>query len=243
MIRRPPRSTLFPYTTLFRSSSLEEGFVNGCLGNGVPREVADQLFAAVQGFAVYGFCRSHAAAFARTSYETAWLRSEEHTSELQSPCNLVCRLLLEKKKDPRRRRLRHRRGMLPRRPAAEAAPTRILYILRAATPPDNTRWADEEQCESCRSIRRSTAIAAAAFAAPCVLVRCRERGPDGCLCPVRPSGSGLRESSVRAGGGTDRAGRQTPGHRLAIGRVPIPRRPHWNRPAEEPRRLHDGVGA
>jgi DNA polymerase III alpha subunit len=40
----------------------------------VPREVADQLFAAVQGFAVYGFCRSHAAAFARTAYETAWLK-------------------------------------------------------------------------------------------------------------------------------------------------------------------------
>jgi len=55
-------------------SSLEEGFVNGCLANGVPREVADQLFNAVQGFAVYGFCRSHAAAFARTSYETAWLK-------------------------------------------------------------------------------------------------------------------------------------------------------------------------
>src|SRR5690348_15806663 len=55
-------------------SSLEEGFINGCLANGVPREVADQLFAAVQGFAVYGFCRSHAAAFARTAYETAWLK-------------------------------------------------------------------------------------------------------------------------------------------------------------------------
>jgi DNA polymerase III alpha subunit len=55
-------------------SSLEGDFINGCLGNGVPREVADQLFAAVQGFAVYGFCRSHAAAFARTSYETAWLK-------------------------------------------------------------------------------------------------------------------------------------------------------------------------
>src|SRR5207237_1686367 len=39
-----------------------------------PREVADQLFAAVQGFAVYGFCRSHAAALARTSYETAWMK-------------------------------------------------------------------------------------------------------------------------------------------------------------------------
>jgi error-prone DNA polymerase len=55
-------------------SSLEGDFINGCLANGVPREVADQLFNAVQGFAVYGFCRSHAAAFARTSYETAWLK-------------------------------------------------------------------------------------------------------------------------------------------------------------------------
>jgi error-prone DNA polymerase len=56
-------------------SSLEDEFVRGCLANSVPREVADQLFAAVQGFAVYGFCRSHAAAFARTSYETAWLKA------------------------------------------------------------------------------------------------------------------------------------------------------------------------
>jgi error-prone DNA polymerase len=55
-------------------SSLEDGFIAGCLANEVPREVADQLFAAVQGFAVYGFCRSHAAAFARTAYETAWLK-------------------------------------------------------------------------------------------------------------------------------------------------------------------------
>jgi error-prone DNA polymerase len=55
-------------------SSLEDGFIAGCLANTVPREVADQLFAAVQGFAVYGFCRSHAAAFARTSYETTWLK-------------------------------------------------------------------------------------------------------------------------------------------------------------------------
>jgi error-prone DNA polymerase len=56
-------------------SSLEDEFVSGCLANGVSREVADQLFGAVQGFAVYGFCRSHAAAFARTSYETAWLKA------------------------------------------------------------------------------------------------------------------------------------------------------------------------
>src|SRR5256885_12870324 len=65
MIRRPPRSTLFPYTTLFRSC--------------------------------YGIMNSSSL---RKS-ATCWIsrrRSEEHTSELQSPCNLVCRLLLEKKK-------------------------------------------------------------------------------------------------------------------------------------------------
>ena len=67
-------------------SSLEDEFVGGCLANGVPREVADQLFAAVQGFAVYGFCRSHAAAFARTSYETAWMK-------LHHPVEFGCGLL------------------------------------------------------------------------------------------------------------------------------------------------------
>src|SRR5256885_11887140 len=72
MIRRPPRSTLFPYTTLFRSFFLEhEGIVVG--EKGAP------------------FGRA-----ARKGQED--VRSEEHTSELQSPCNLVCRLLLEKKK-------------------------------------------------------------------------------------------------------------------------------------------------
>src|SRR5256885_5119594 len=68
MIRRPPRSTLFPYTTLFRSVR-EAGAQPG-----VPCDVG-RLLAGLR----------HA-------------RSEEHTSELQSPCNLVCRLLLEKKK-------------------------------------------------------------------------------------------------------------------------------------------------
>src|SRR2546426_1873765 len=68
MIRRPPRSTLFPYTTLFRS-----GF----------GELVGEILHPV----------GHAKDF--VDYEN---RSEEHTSELQSPCNLVCRLLLEKKK-------------------------------------------------------------------------------------------------------------------------------------------------
>jgi error-prone DNA polymerase len=67
-------------------SSLEDEFIGGCLANDVPREVADQLFAAVQGFAVYGFCRSHAAAFARTAYETAWMK-------LHHPVEFGCGLL------------------------------------------------------------------------------------------------------------------------------------------------------
>ncbi|TMC52579.1 MAG: DNA polymerase III subunit alpha [Chloroflexi bacterium] len=67
-------------------SSLEDEFIGGCLANDVPREVADQLFQAVQGFAVYGFCRSHAAAFARTSYETAWMK-------LHHPVEFGCGLL------------------------------------------------------------------------------------------------------------------------------------------------------
>src|SRR5256885_7326515 len=76
MIRRPPRSTLFPYTTLFRSA----GTVRGPVGRG-PSAPA----------------RRHAGP---ADWPRAFgpLRSEEHTSELQSPCNLVCRLLLEKKK-------------------------------------------------------------------------------------------------------------------------------------------------
>src|SRR5256885_6620010 len=66
MIRRPPRSTLFPYTTLFRSRSRPpESRGRSTAGRSLPRDGS---------------------------------RSEEHTSELQSPCNLVCRLLLEKKK-------------------------------------------------------------------------------------------------------------------------------------------------
>src|SRR5256885_11259997 len=65
MIRRPPRSTLFPYTTLFRSA--------------------------------WHVDRCRPAASASADAARHW-RSEEHTSELQSPCNLVCRLLLEKKK-------------------------------------------------------------------------------------------------------------------------------------------------
>src|SRR5256885_6525051 len=70
MIRRPPRSTLFPYTTLFRSNFIAAGMAAGEMKPSmVPAKASSRP------------------------------RSEEHTSELQSPCNLVCRLLLEKKKN------------------------------------------------------------------------------------------------------------------------------------------------
>src|SRR5256885_13002853 len=85
MIRRPPRSTLFPYTTLFRSLT----------GEGPsPWQVlapTSLYLAAVYACAAWALRR----------------RSEEHTSELQSPCNIVCRLLLEKKKPFHRTLLEH----------------------------------------------------------------------------------------------------------------------------------------
>src|SRR2546430_12516617 len=86
MIRRPPRSTLFPYTTLFRS--------NWGLGSVALRTDALRTRLSGNGGARYGVM---AIAGHATHYEEG-VRSEEHTSELQSQSNLVCRLLLEKKK-------------------------------------------------------------------------------------------------------------------------------------------------
>src|SRR2546426_4150628 len=80
MIRRPPRSTLFPYTTLFRSRERQGEDGEGRVGRGIG-EVPHR------GDEGEGRTRDE--------------RSEEHTSELQSPCNLVCRLLLEKKNNHR----------------------------------------------------------------------------------------------------------------------------------------------
>src|SRR5256885_11693771 len=93
MIRRPPRSTLFPYTTLFRSRLTPQLFGQG-------------LFAMQPAGGVLCDC---------VNVE----RSEEHTSELQSPCNLVCRLLLEKKK-------KHQCSVLPC--------THTMYTLRVLYP-------------------------------------------------------------------------------------------------------------
>src|SRR2546430_10513920 len=91
MIRRPPRSTLLPYTTLFRS------FVNLTIADAVHRFIDG---VAKHAFAVVGAVRhvQHARRDSRVEPDERHDRSEEHTSELQSQSNLVCRLLLEKKK-------------------------------------------------------------------------------------------------------------------------------------------------
>src|SRR5256885_5223051 len=87
MIRRPPRSTLFPYTTLFRSPQARPA----CRPGRGPAQISRRQ----------GGHRSRGARLAIWCCSRQLLdklaRSEEHTSELQSPCNLVCRLLLEKK--------------------------------------------------------------------------------------------------------------------------------------------------
>src|SRR5687768_18265781 len=83
MIRRPPRSTLFPYTTLFRS---------------VAQDYASKDRVAAQGGSAGGLLMGAIANMAPEDYRVIVARSEEHTSELQSRLHLVCRLLLEKKK-------------------------------------------------------------------------------------------------------------------------------------------------
>src|SRR2546426_2740154 len=97
MIRRPPRSTLFPYTTLFRSHFDTVG--PGHIANRSEHSVSCGLDPRGE------FHRTEVGRAKRRSWRANSeigsaqpFRSEEHTSELQSPCNLVCRLLLEKKK-------------------------------------------------------------------------------------------------------------------------------------------------
>src|SRR2546426_6133367 len=102
MIRRPPRSTLFPYTTLFRSLSLLR------LRRARKRHLLPH--------------RIPGPWLRRSGKGSRRIRSEEHTSELQSPCNLVCRLLLEKKKDQPLYALRLGHPVIP-------------VELRAAPPP------------------------------------------------------------------------------------------------------------
>src|SRR2546422_8266032 len=95
MIRRPPRSTLFPYTTLFRSLlSLAAQRGDSMLGHDPVRQEARAR---------------HGGAGRQARHDARHLRSEEHTSELQSRLHLVCRLLLEKKKTKSIPAILHRR--------------------------------------------------------------------------------------------------------------------------------------
>src|SRR5258708_23172282 len=133
MIRRPPRSTLFPYTTLFRSNAREiaacrpwleaeleviKPQVLVCLGATAAQALLGKSFRG---------CRAQA---------DQHLRSEEHTSELQSPDHLVCRLLLEKKKKTEKYRSRHRlacRGPCQRHRPAQSPPSQSVQASRAPT--------------------------------------------------------------------------------------------------------------
>src|SRR2546430_12345749 len=94
MIRRPPRSTLFPYTTLFRSgfSALKAGLTFA------PMSLTSMVIAPIAGRATDRFGGKYILLAGLSCFSVGMGRSEEHTSELQSQSNLVCRLLLEKKK-------------------------------------------------------------------------------------------------------------------------------------------------
>src|SRR2546429_4730238 len=91
MIRRPPRSTLFPYTTLFRSRTRERLLVS-------PSKMKPRISDESKTATIPGFVPPNQNVIAIADSANAANRSEEHTSELQSRLHLVCRLLLEKKK-------------------------------------------------------------------------------------------------------------------------------------------------
>src|SRR3712207_8440572 len=94
MIRRPPRSTLFPYTTLFRSFFLLSEVVSREIKVVQSGQGADEVLAGYSWYQDIADDEGHAV----ERYRTHFFRSEEHTSELQSRQYLVCRLLLEKKR-------------------------------------------------------------------------------------------------------------------------------------------------
>src|SRR5256885_9629937 len=99
MIRRPPRSTLFPYTTLFRSNEfvlLQSRYFAERVKKIAGEDSTNQVKQAYR--IALGREPSTKEAMESRQFVKKQQRSEEHTSELQSPCNLVCRLLLEKKK-------------------------------------------------------------------------------------------------------------------------------------------------
>src|SRR5258708_11493684 len=92
MIRRPPRSTLFPYTTLFRSPTTAATLSSVCICCALAMVIDKNILKTnIPNFLMYVI-------YTKCDADVFRLRSEEHTSELQSPDHLVCRLLLEKKK-------------------------------------------------------------------------------------------------------------------------------------------------
>src|SRR5207244_12991096 len=95
LLLRPPRPTLFPYTTLFRSCRIEQIATDGFNAPGLQTLAKLRRGEAGNGDDTAGSCRQIRGGFGHA--RESW-RSEEHTSELQSPDHLVCRLLLEKKK-------------------------------------------------------------------------------------------------------------------------------------------------
>src|SRR5256885_12151194 len=101
MIRRPPRSTLFPYTPLFRSVGATDGnIIAAIITTHTPRNqpsVPRSVHGPPSMLRIWPSVH-HQPTPATAKSKATSRRSEEHTSELQSPCNLVCRLLLEKKK-------------------------------------------------------------------------------------------------------------------------------------------------
>src|SRR5256885_5230165 len=133
MIRRPPRSTLFPYTTLFRSKP--NAYHTLKLLRGILKKCPPLLLAMISG-RLKDVHQSRVVQIGQMRCSAPdGQRSEEHTSELQSPCNLVCRLLLEKKKKPLQ--LSSARGSRSRTPPTQRAsrdtPGLLIYAGRCLT--------------------------------------------------------------------------------------------------------------
>src|SRR5256885_11377531 len=125
MIRRPPRSTLFPYTTLFRSSLAYSLRPLNCLLHPPDILLGHEVRLVAQFARHMDACSP---AFPELDPCHGVERSEEHTSELQSPCNLVCRLLLEKKKNTRLH-VTHAHTPGPYDPDILAAPPPLLPAI------------------------------------------------------------------------------------------------------------------
>src|SRR5256885_9069892 len=122
MIRRPPRSTLFPYTTLFRSQHPRRparADTHERAGNSSLSRTSDWT----RNGSTLHVPRPKPPRHDERPSRRCRVRSEEHTSELQSPCNLVCRLLLEKKKHDQLRQ-----DLL--QPSARLSPTPLLFRVR-----------------------------------------------------------------------------------------------------------------